>query len=159
VPLARGWARQQDYVLNPLFYKGSLTRNRYLDWLHERAVDHVAVPRHGRLDFGSSREGSLLRAGTALPLVWQDPDWSVYAVPDAVPLVSAPAAVFAGGRTELEVVLDRPADLVVHLRWSRWLSVTGGDACLERYGDEVRLRVRAVGVVTVGSSLLPRGHC
>lgn len=159
VPLARGWARQQDYVLNPLFYKGSLTAGRYLDWLHARAVDHVAVPRTARLDFGSSREGRLLRSGGTLPLVWQDRDWAVYAVPGAVPIAAAPATVTASTRTELRLELPGPADVVVHLRWSRWLSVTRGDACLRRQGDEVLLRVRAAGPVTVGSSLRPRGHC
>jgi hypothetical protein len=159
VPLARGWARQQDRVLNPLFYKGKLTPDRYLVWLHEHAVDHVAVPRHGRLDFGSTREGTLLHDGTALPLVWQDDDWVVYAVPGAVPLVQAPATVLASTRTELRLSVDRPADVVVHLRWSRWLSLTGGDACLQRSGDEVLLRVRAAGDLTVGSSLRPHGHC
>jgi hypothetical protein len=159
VPLARGWARQQDRVLNPLFYKGKLTPDRYLVWLHEHAVDHVAVPRHGRLDFGSTREGTLLHDGTALPLVWQDDDWTVYAVPAAVPLATAPANVLASTRTELRLTVDGPADVVVHLRWSRWLSLTGGDACLQRSGDEVLLRVRAAGDLTVGSSLRPHGHC
>jgi hypothetical protein len=161
VPLARGWARQQDYVLNPLFYKGTLTADAYLTWLHAHAVDHVAVPRSGRLDFGSTREGALYRDGAGLQLapVWQDAHWSVYDVPGAVPLVASPGTVVSSGRTELRVRLDRPADVVVHLRWSRWLSVTGGDACLQRHGDEVLLRVRAAGQVTVGSSLRPHGRC
>lgn len=160
VPLARGWARQQDYVLNPLFYKGTLTYEAYYAWLQARAVDHVVVPRSGRLDFGSAREGRLYRdGGLQIAPVWQDAHWSVYDVPSAVPLVAAPGTVVSSGRTELRVRLDRPAEVAVHLRWSRWLSVVHGDACLQRDGDEVLLRVRAAGEVTVGSSLRPRGHC
>jgi hypothetical protein len=157
VPLARGWARQQDTVLNPLFYEGELTAARYLSWLHERAVDHVALPRKARLDFGSRREGRLLRAGpvAGLARVWEDADWVVYAVADPVPVV---AGVRAVSRTEVRLVAAAPGTLDVHLRWSRWLSASG-PACLERRGDEVRLRVSAPGPVTVTSSLRPRQHC
>jgi hypothetical protein len=158
VSLARGWARQQDYVLNPLFYKGDLTADAYLDWLHDRAVDHVVVPRRGRLDMGSTREGALLRRPVGLQQVWQDEGWTVYAVPDPVPLASAPARVLASTRTALQLAVDEPGEVRVHLRWSRWLSVSGG-ACLERRGDEVLLRVRAPGLVTVSSRLAPLGRC
>jgi hypothetical protein len=54
--------------------------------------------------------------------------------------------------------VDEPGEVRVHLRWSRWLSVSGG-ACLERHGDEVLLRVRAPGLVTVSSRLAPLGRC
>jgi hypothetical protein len=156
VPLARGWARQQDYVLNPLFYKGTLTAERYLSWLHERAVDHVAIPRTGRIDFGSKREAALLRHGPVAGLrpVWQDAGWVLYAVADPTPV--APGIVAA---TPTVVRLDAvPGTVDVHVRWSRWLSVSG-PACVERRGDEVRLRVSAAGVVTLGSGLRPRQHC
>jgi hypothetical protein len=157
VPLARGWARQQDTVLNPLFYDGGLTATRYLAWLHERAVDHVAVPRTARLDFGGEREGRLLRAGRVegLEPVWHDDDWVVYAVADPVPVV---VGIRAATRTELRLDATAAGTLAVHLRWSRWLSVSG-PACLERDGDGVRLRVSAPGAVTVTSSLRPRQHC
>jgi hypothetical protein len=156
VPLARGWARQLDYVQNPLFYSGTLTWPRYLAWLHERAVDHVAVPRDEEvLDFGSSREAELLRSGDGpLAPVWQDDHWQVYAVPQPVPV-----AVGVVAATRTEVVLDaEPGTVDVHVRWSRWLSVRG-PACVERSGDHVRLRVSAPGRVVLGSSLRPHGHC
>jgi hypothetical protein len=156
VPLARGWARQQDYVLNPLFYKGSFTPGAYLDWLHQRAVDHVVLPRTTELDFGSTREGDVLRAGPVpgLEPVWQDRDWVVYAVVNPTPIA---AGVLTSTRTVLTMKLE-PGTVDVHVRWSRWLSVEG-PACLERRGDEVRLRISAPGVVTLGSRLTPKGHC
>ncbi|MDP9183941.1 MAG: hypothetical protein M3P04_14360, partial [Actinomycetota bacterium] len=156
VLLARGWARQQDVGLNPLFYKGSLEATDYLDWLHEHAVDHVALPRTARLDFGSAREGKLLRAGpvTGLTPVWQDAEWVVYAVDDPVPIVEG---LLTSTRTEL-TIQAQPGVLEVRVRWSRWLSVDG-PACLERHGDDVRLRVAHVGLVTLSSRLTPKGHC
>jgi hypothetical protein len=159
VNLARGWARQQDYVLNPLFYKGTLTWETYLDWLYENAVDHVAVPRRAALDFGSTREGALWHsgaegAGLGLAPVWQDQHWSVYAVPAAIPV--APG-LLSSSRTELRMQLDA-GSVDVHVRWSRWLSVDG-PACVERVGDQVRLQVRSAGIVTISSSLTPKGHC
>jgi hypothetical protein len=153
VPLARGWARQQDYVLNPLFYKGKLTWETYLSWLHERSVDHVAVPLHATLDFGSKKEGALWRSLAFTP-VWRDADWAVYPVPGAEPI--APG-VLSSTRTTLSMQLE-PGTVDVRVRWSRWLSVTG-PACLERHGDLVRLQVERVGVVVLGSSLIPKGHC
>jgi hypothetical protein len=156
VNLARGWARQQDYVLNPLFYKGTLTPEDYLGWLREHAVDHVAVPRRATLDFGSTREGALLRGAPVpgLDEVWQDADWVVYAVASARPV--APG-LLESSRTRLRMQLE-PGTVDVHVRWSRWLSVTG-PACLERHGDEVRLQVREAATITLGSRLTPKGHC
>lgn len=160
VPLARGWARQTDVQRNPVFYEDELTAQEYLDWLHARAVDHVALPVHGRLDFGSSREGELLQSPVpGLREVWRSVDWVLLAVDDPTPLVSEPAAVLGADRTSVTFSVDSAADVVLHVRWSRWLAVTSGDACLERYGDEVRLRVAAPGTVVVSSSLRPRGHC
>lgn len=159
VPLARGWSRQQDYALNRLFYDGRLSPTAYLTWLREHSVDHVALPLHATLDFGSATEGALLRGSTVpgLEPVWRDDQWVVYQVSDPAPFASPPGRVIASGRTT--IVLDvTPGLVTVRIRWSPWLTVSG-PACLERYGDGVRLRVRAAGVVVVGSSLLPRGHC
>lgn len=160
VPLARGWSRQTDVQRNPLFYDGELTAEAYLGWLRRNAVDLVARPVDAELDFGSTREARLLHAWpSGLEEVWRSADWVVYAVADPVSLASAPARVLASGSTSVTVVLDRPADVTLHLRWSRWLTVTRGSACLERDGDEVLLRVSSPGTVVVGSSLRPRGRC
>lgn len=160
VPLARGWARQLDYAENALFYRGSLTPGRYLAWLHDHSVDHVAAPLHGPYDFGSTREQRLLSAGPVAGLteVWRDADWVVYAVADPQPLVEAPVVLLGADRTTLRLRMDGPGSVVVNLRWSRWLSVAG-PACLSREGDRVRVEASGAGVVTIGSGLRPRGHC
>ena len=160
VPLARGWSRQTDFARNRLFYEGTLTAEEYLGWLHEHAVDHVAVPRDVELDFGSTREAELLAGPVpGLREVWRSREWVLHEVVSPTPLATSPATVVSSGRRSVVLRLGRPADVLLHVRWSRWLTVASGDACLERYGDEVRLRVRSAGTVEVGSSLRPRGHC
>lgn len=160
VPLARGWSRQIDLKENPLFYKGSLTATDFHDWLLLHSVDTVAVPRRAVLDFGSTREGALLRKGIprGLEPVWSDRDWTVYRVTDPRPLAEAPATVVSSRRTTLVLRSDVPAEVRVDVRWSRWLSLTG-PGCLEQDGDRTRVRFSAAGTVTLGSGLLPHGHC
>lgn len=159
VPVARGWSRQLDVRENPLFYKGSLSATAYLDWLHENAVDHVALPLRTGLDFGSTREGLLLRKPVAgLEQVWSDRYWVVFAVADARPLAEAPAEVVSSGRTSLVLRSTEAASVRVVVRWSRWLSVTG-PGCVEPDGERTRVRFTGPGTVTLGSSLLPKRHC
>ena len=160
VPLARGWSRQIDRADNALFYEGTLTAGRFRSWLLTHSVDHVAVPRTALLDFGSTREGRLLRAGVVpgLAKVWSDRDWILYAVQDPQPIVELPATVLASLRTTLELGSAVPTRVRVDVRWSRWLSLSG-PGCLERDGDRVRVRFSRAGTVTLGSSLLPTGHC
>ncbi len=160
VPLARGWSRQLDVHDNPLFYKGTLTPTAFRAWLLEHSVDTVAVPRRAVLDFGGSREGALLRRGPVpgLEQVWSDLDWTVFRVTAARPLAAAPTVVVSSGRTSLVLRSGVAADVRVDVRWSRWLSLTG-PGCLERDGDRTLVRFAHAGTVTLGSGLLPRGHC
>lgn len=159
VPLARGWGRQLDYRDNRLFYEGRLTAGEYLDWLHDHAVDHVAVPRHGKLDFGATREAALLAHRVpGLTRAWQNQDWTVYAVAAPTPLAASSATIVSSTRTALTVRASRASRVHVKVRWSRWLSATG-PGCLAPSGEEVELRFSAAGTVRVGSSLRPRGHC
>ena len=159
VPLARGWGRQVDYRDNRLFYTGTLTAAKYVDWLHAHGVDHVALPRRATIDFGGTREAKLLRKPVpGLTRIWQDRDWTVWAVDAPTPLASAPAGVVASTRTDLTVRAPGAARVQVLLRWSRWLSVSG-PACIARSGDQVELRFTGPGVAVIGSGLRPRGHC
>ena len=62
-PLARGWHRQLDRKVNPLFYdhEHPLTAARYERWLRENAVRWVALPT-APLDFSAeAREGAAAR--------------------------------------------------------------------------------------------------
>lgn len=158
VPLARGWGRQVDYRDNRLFYERRLSAAAYLRWLRDHAVDHVAVPRFGAIDFGSTTEAKLLRYPVAgLTEVWRDDDWVVYAVDRPTPLADG-AIVLSSTRTGLTLRAAAPGDVQVKVRWSRWLTLDG-PGCVERHGDAVRVRVRSAGTLRLGSSLRPHGHC
>ena len=63
-PLARGWHRQLDRKVNPLFYDSDhpLTPDAYRDWLRENAVRWVALP-NAPLDFSATAERKLLLEG------------------------------------------------------------------------------------------------
>jgi hypothetical protein len=63
----------------------------------------------------------------------------------------------ASSSTRLRLAVQ-PGPVLVRVRWSRWLSVSG-PACLARDGAQVQLRVRSPGTVELSSSLWPRGHC
>jgi hypothetical protein len=159
VPLARGWSRQIDYRDNPLFYEPHLTDQAFVAWLHRRAVDHVAVPRRTQIDFGSKQEAALLtKPVPGLVQVWQDPDWTLFAVTDPTPIAQAPATVVFSRRTSLTLSSDRAASVHVVLRWSHWLNLTG-PGCIERDGNETRVRFARPGTVTIGSSYVPGHRC
>ena len=158
VPLARGWGRQVDYRDNRLFYDEHLSARDYLAWLHRRAVDHVAVPRRGPLDFGARTEARLLaKPVPGLTEVWRDRDWVVYAVDSPTPLAEG-ATVVSSTRTGLTLRAAAAGDVRVRVRWSRWLSLQG-PGCVEADGTEVRLKVSAPGTLRLGSSLRPHGRC
>ena len=64
-------------------------------------------------------------------------------------------------RTTVRLRTNRPAEVRLEVRWSRWLTVTG-PACLERQPDGwTRIRFAGPGEAVVSSrlSLRPLGHC
>jgi len=160
VNLVRGWSRQLDRDRNPLFYDGTLTAATFTSWLQLQGVDHVALQRKGRLDWGVLEEAELLgeAPGLGLQQVWQDEWWTVWRVPWALPLVDAPVTVVQAEREEWNLVSDRPATVSVKLRWSPWLSLDG-PGCIRQVGQSVELRFTAPGSVTLSSSIRPTGHC
>lgn len=150
-PLARGWERQVDVERSPLFYDGSFSADRYRAWLGGNAVEYVAVGRH-RHDWSAGAELRLLADPPAwLEPVHRDAEWTVWRVAGARALADDPVVRVTPDR----VVLDPPAAGVTRLavRWSRWLTVSGG-ACLRRAGDRVEVVSPRAGRVTVASSYL-----
>jgi MFS family permease len=128
VSLARGWERQTDEALNPLFYgRAPLDAATYRAFLDRNAVGLVAVPAGVRLDFGYRSEAALVRAGLPyLHEVWSDAHWRLYAVADPAPLAAAPATVVRQTDTGLVLSVPSPGRYDVRLRWSPELAVTGG---------------------------------
>jgi hypothetical protein len=136
VPLARGWLRQVDVDRNPIFYADRLEPAAYTAWLRSNAVSYVAVAPGSTPDRWARAEADLVATGVpALRRIWNDRTWVLYAVTDPQPLVAAPATLVASDRGG--VTFDAPAagDVLVRVRWSRWLTLDGGAGTLTRGPD------------------------
>lgn len=159
VPVARGWSRQLDFEQNGLFYVTPLRTDDYVQWLRDHSVDHVATPRRGDIDYGSRQEAELLEGPVpGLRQVWQDQDWTLFAVERPVPLVQGPATVVESSPARLVITSPGQVRVRVDVGWTRWLSLSG-PACLERVGRRAYIRFDGPGTVVLSSSFRPRGHC
>jgi hypothetical protein len=152
VPLARGWSRQIDTDRNGLFYRGALSAGDYAAWLRENGVDAVALGPSARADGGGQAERALLLVGSVpgLEPVWSDREWRVWRFTRTEPIAGAPVQVLDTDRTTVRLRSDRPAEVELKVRWSRWLSVDG-PACVERRGGGTRIRFSGPGVAVVAA--------
>lgn len=161
LPLARGWLRQADTGRNPLFYDGTLDPDSYRRWLTLTGVSHVAVPA-APLSWVGRSEAALVRSGLPyLRQVWADREWTLYEVAGGPGLVDGPA-VLAGHRADaVALAATAPGDLLLRVRWSRYLTVTGpAGACLAPAGQWTRVHAPAPGRYQVTSALAGAGpHC
>jgi hypothetical protein len=148
VPLARGWERQLDVAVNPLFYGGRrLDAGTYDAWLVASGVRFVAVP-DAPLDYAATAEARLVEAGVPeLRLAWRSAHWTVYAVDGSPGIVSGPARLvrMSGGRVELDITA--PGTVLVRIRYTGHWSVTRGTACLAPSGQSTALVRTQPGVV------------
>ncbi|SFN20768.1 MFS transporter [Actinomadura madurae] len=160
--LARGWNRQVDAERHELFYEdGALTPASYRDWLHEWAVQYVVLPEQ-EVDWSAQDEAAIVEGGQPyLSEIWRDEHWRLFRVVRPTPLVDRPASVRHLDAGELVVDMPSGGSALLRISWSPWLRVTGGDACLARAGDFVRMTARAPGRYTIAASYaLHRGnHC
>ena len=152
-PLARGWERQVDVLRAAPLYSSHLDANRYLQWLQQWNVTYVALGHHAH-DWSARSELRLLRTPPPwLSVVHSDPEWTVWRVGPARPIVGAGATAVSvrGDR----IVMDAPAPgvVAVGVRWSRWLTVSAG-ACVRRAGATTEVVVRRPGRVSLSSSYL-----
>jgi hypothetical protein len=160
-PLARGWLRQLESDDFDLFTDGSLTAAAYRSWLRDRGVSYVAVS-DAELDYLSQDEEALIDDGLPyLRAVWSDPHWRLYRVRGATGLVSharglrrrsAPnARLSALGPASFTLAARGPGALLVRVRYSRYWTVTAGEACVERDGDWTGVEVLRPGIVNVAA--------
>jgi hypothetical protein len=157
VPLARGWQRQLDRRVNPLFYdrERPLTPAAYRDWLDDNAVRFVALP-DAPLDYSAQEEARLLRRGLAyLRPVYRDRVWRVWEVRDAEPL-AAPGRLSALGPDSFTIDAGvRGTSTRVRIRWTPYWEVSSGIGCVGPTPDGFT-RVDAVGRVEVRARFDPR---
>lgn len=136
LPLARGWERQLDREVNPIFYgESGPTAMEYQGWLRENAVRFVALP-DAELDPSAAGEVALLEQGQPyLRPVWQNENWRVWEVINSDTLVSGSAELLdlAADRLVLEVV--EPGEVLVRVRFSpHWM--VEGPACVREDPDQ-----------------------
>ena len=135
LPLARGWERQSDRVLNSLFYEGTLSATRYRAWLNELAVHYVAVP-SAALDYSAEAEAELIgRRLGFLEKAFQSPDWTVFRVIDPKPLIDPPASLLALGTDSFVVQSASSGDFRVAIRWTPYWTVESGSGCVSELSD------------------------
>lgn len=156
ISIARGWERQLDRKLNPLFYDERLRAGEYRRWLDELAISYVAVPR-APVDYAAESEAKLIkREPSYLRPVFRSRNWDVYRVRDAKPLATAPGEMVRLSPDGFVVRVRRPGTSLVRIHHTPYWSVTGGIACVSdsRQGF-TRLRAMRSGRVEVSASFAP----
>jgi len=155
--IARGWERQLDRKLNPLFYQSTpLTALQYRSWLDELGVGYVAVP-HTVLDYAARGEKRLLKRGppSYLEKVFKDTNWTVYAVRDPSPLAIG-AKMVKLTPEGFVVDADAPGTVLVRVRWTPYWSIERGSGCVEQAPDGyTMLDVETPGRFRVGVDVTP----
>ncbi len=157
VPLARGWLRQLDTGLNPVFYRGDLNRLTYASWLAENAVRYVALP-SAKPDKSSYAERALIEEGQSyLRLRWRSDEWRVYEVLLAAPMViprgRARIVLEQLGSDELLLDVKRPGAALVRVRWTPYWFAAGG--CVERAGAWTRVIAHRRGFMRLSTRFAP----
>jgi hypothetical protein len=153
VPLARGWERQLDRKVNPLFYDDRpLTPRRYRRWLDDMAVAYVALA-DAPVDYSAAEEAALVRTEPSyLREVWHDAHWRVFAVRRPAPLAAGAASATRITPETVELRATRPGRVALRVRWSPYWALGEGRGCVVRDGDWTALELRAAGPVR----LVPR---
>ncbi len=157
VALARGWLRQLDTGLNPIFYKGEINRLTYASWLADNAVRYVALP-SAKPDKSSYGERALIEKGLPyLRLRWKSDDWRVYEVLLPAPIVipQKDARISLEQFSSDEVLLDvkKPGEAIVKVRWTPYWYAS--NACVEPDGDWTRVIADEVGFVRLSTRFSP----
>ena len=153
VPLARGWLRQADTDRNPLFFDRPLTPTTYQAWLVDNGVQYVAVADAVTSHVGTD-EAHLIEGGLPyLSQVWTGPHWRLFEVAGDPALADPPARVIAEDASGVTLSLPGPADVVVRVRWTRLLTLSGPDGCVRPDGRWTRLSARKGGTYRLSSAL------
>jgi hypothetical protein len=157
VPLARGWLRQLDTGLHPIFYKGEISRLTYASWLADNAVRYVALP-SAKPDKSSYRERALIEQGLPyLRLRWKSDDWRVYEVlvpaPIVIPQRDANIVLEQMQSDELLLDVKTPGEAIVKVRWTPYWYAS--NACVEPNGDWTRVIAEEEGFVRLSTRFAP----
>lgn len=154
VPIARGWERQVDVERSPLFYNNTLDPSTYLTWLQDNGVSYVALPKRVNYDVGGREEASLVQADPYyLDQVWQDETWTLYRFTESQPLVTRPGRLVRADATGVTFDATGTGSVLIRVRWSRWLTLSGPHACLVGGSDWTLVQVNQPGRYRISSGL------
>jgi hypothetical protein len=156
--LARGWYRQIDLAENPELYREPLTAAAYRAWLRRLGVRFVLLPAARLGPLGATREAALLRSGRSglRPVLWTRA-WTIYEVPDAVPILTggSPARLERLDHEQVAGWVARPGTFRLRVRYTPYWDVVRGDVCVERTADGMtRLVARRAGRFVLRPALL-----
>lgn len=161
IPSGRGWLRQVDVKLNPLFYEGKFDAERYRRWLGANAVRWVAIP-DAPIGYGGKREVELIagRRPYYLRTARRAGHWTIYEVTTPHPLVvregSSQIDATALSPDEVDLEVRRPGSAIVRVHFSPYWRIDGGPGCVERAdGDWIRVTARRPGRLRLVTTFSP----
>jgi hypothetical protein len=154
--LARGWYRQLDLAANPELYADPLDPRRFRVWLRRLGVRYVLVPRARLGPLGAEREAELVRSDSAgLRLVHTSPDWSIYELPRATPILTgpAPARLTSVRHASVTGSVSAPGRYVLRIRHTPHVRVHGPVCLLRGPHGMTTLVARAAGAFEIEPAL------
>jgi hypothetical protein len=152
VSLARGWDKQMETRYEGVLLSHALTAASYERWLHAQAVSYVALP-DVPLDPSSASEGQLIRGGLPyLREAFRSAHWRIFRVLGATPIASGPGRLTSLGHDSFALDARTPGSFVVRVRFTRYLTITRGDGCVEpAAGGWTAVSVRASGPAVIAA--------
>jgi hypothetical protein len=156
LPLARGWERQRDIGVDPIFYRrGALTAASYRAWLGSLAVAYVAVP-DVQPDYSARAEVALIDRGLPyLKLVARLSHWRVYALRAPAPMVSGAARLVRLEPDSVVLRFTHAGSANVSVRFSPYWELVGVRGCVSDDGGFDRVRADGRGSARLRMAFAP----
>jgi hypothetical protein len=136
IPLARGWFRQDDYPLNAVLYRPTISPAAYVGWLRSLGIAQVVVT-DAPIDSSSRAELAVLarpqRLG--LRLAYSDSHARIYALARPTPILTARSGAHAGSilqlsRSSLRVSVPHRGTYRLRIRFTPYWQVQPS-ACVQ----------------------------
>ena len=158
--ITRGWYRQSDALHNELLNQPTFSADQYVDWLRGMGVEYVFLP-HAPLDTSGPQETAILTTDPRFTEVYGSPDWTVYRLQGAEPIVVSQdglgtAHVTAFDRESIALAVSRPGSYLVKVSWSPYWRVAAGAGTLTPGPDDFMvLHAPTAGVIDLRIVVTP----